>query len=156
VAGLDPERDPRGVHGLLGYLPPAFGLYDALTVGQCLRYAARTRGVPEARAVDAAVAAAERVGLAGRMPTAAGALRPAERQRLGLAQALVHRPRVLLLDEPEDAGILSPLLRELGAEGVTVMISAPDFAHLPDSCTDALALENGRTDGLRRLHPTGP
>jgi ABC-2 type transport system ATP-binding protein len=156
VAGLDPERDPRGVHALLGYLPPAFGLYDGLTVGQCLRYAARSRGVPEAQAVDAAVAAAGRVGLAGRMPTPAGALAPGERQRLGLAQAIVHRPRVLLLDEPEDAGALSPLLREMAAGGVTIMVSAPDFAHLPDSCTEALELEGGLTDGLRRLHPAGP
>lgn len=157
VAGLDPERDPRGVHAILGYLPPAFGLYDALTVGQCLRYAARSRGVAEALTVDAAVAAAALVGLDGRMPTPAGALAPAERQRLGLAQALVHRPRVLLLDEPPDAGALSPLLGRLAAEGVTIMVSAPEPERLPDSCTDLMELERGQVvgEGLRRLAPSG-
>jgi ABC-2 type transport system ATP-binding protein len=153
VAGRDPERDPRGVHAILGYLPPAFGLYDRLTVGRALRYAARSRGVPEARAGEAAVAAADLVGLAGRTPALAGDLNPRERQRLGLAQALVHQPRVLLLDEPEEAGALSPLLARLAASGVTVMVSAPAPEGLPDSCTDLLELESGHVlgDGLRRL-----
>ena len=153
VAGIDTQRDPREVHALLGYLPSAFGLYDALSVGRCLRFAARSRGVPQTRASDAAVAAAERVGLSGRVATPAGLLSPPERQRLGLAQALVHRPRVLLLDEPQDAGALSPLLGALAEGGMTIMVSAPETARLPASCTDLLQLDGGRVvgEGLRRM-----
>jgi ABC-2 type transport system ATP-binding protein len=160
VAGRDTERDPRGVHAILGYLPRAFGLYDALTVGQCLRYAARSRGVAEAHAEEAAVRAAETVGLAGRMPTRAGALSPRERQRLALAQAIVHRPRVLLLDDPgadaADRDALGPLIRRFAAEGLTVMVSAPDLAGLPDGCTERLALDGGQvaSDGVERLAPS--
>jgi ABC-2 type transport system ATP-binding protein len=159
VAGRDTERDPRGVHAVLGYVPAAFGLYDALTVGQCLRFAARSRGVPIADAEDAAVAAAEMTGLAGRAPTRAGELSPSDRARLAFAQAVVHRPRVLLLDAPisqASAGdALCPLIQRFAGAGMTLMVSAPSVAELPPGCTDLLELEGGRIagEGLRRLQP---
>ena len=110
VVGLDTQRDPRGVHAALGYLPDAFGLYDALSVRQCLLYAARSRGVDAADASAATELAASEVGLTERLDQRAGELSRGLRQRLAIAQAVVHRPRVLLLDEP--AAGLDPAARD--------------------------------------------
>jgi ABC-2 type transport system ATP-binding protein len=164
VAGLDTQDDPRGVHALIGYLPDAFGLYQALSLRQCLAYAARARGVPEPE-VEAAIArAAERVGLAGELDWLAGELPPPARVRLALGQAIVHSPRVLLLDQPL-AGLqgfardaMAGLVRRLAAGGVTALISAIELDELDDICTDVLRLEAGRLvdGGVLRLPPQPP
>jgi ABC-2 type transport system ATP-binding protein len=164
VAGLDTQDDPRGVHALVGYLPVAFGLYDALSARQCLTYAARARGV-EAADLEAAVAlAAERVGLGATLNRLAGELPPGGRRRLGLAQAIVHSPRVLLLDRAADGleGLarlaFDDLIRTLAATGVTTVLSATSVSDLHDICTEVLELDAGRMvdDGVRRLPPRPP
>jgi ABC-2 type transport system ATP-binding protein len=153
VAGRDTRADPRGVHRALGYLPDFYGLYDALTVERSLVYAARSRGVAAERALRAAEAAAERVGLADRMAARAGELSRGLRQRLAIGQCIVHRPEVLLLDEPA-AGLdpearreLSALIRDLSADGATIMVSSHILAELEDYCSDMLMLREGRMAG---------
>ena len=163
VAGLDTVRHPRAVHALLGYVPATFGLYDSLTLSQALSYAAASRGVPETDAPGAAQAAAERVGLAERLDERVGALTTPGRRRLALAQALAHRPRLLLLEEPMtdldiiEHSALPALLQRFTGEGMTVVLSAPARAQLPRGCTDWLALEGARLagEGLVRLMGTG-
>jgi ABC-2 type transport system ATP-binding protein len=164
VAGLDTQDDPRGVHALVGYLPDAFGLYDALSLRQCLAYAARARGVPEPEVAAAVTRAAERVGLLGELDWQASELPPPARIRLALGQAVVHAPRVLLLDQPL-AGLdgygrdaMAALIRRLTAGGVTALISATELSELDDICTDALKLEAGRLPdgGVTRLPPKPP
>ena len=159
VVGLDTQRDPRGVHAALGYLPDAFGLYDALSVRQCLLYAARSRGVDAADAQPAMELAASEVGLTDRLDQRAGELSRGLRQRLAIAQAVVHRPRVLLLDEPA-AGLdpaardaLAALIRRFAAGGMTLMVSSHLLSELEDYCTEMLMLESGRLrgDGVVRL-----
>ena len=159
VVGLDTRRDPRGVHAALGYLPDAFGLYDALSVRQCLLYAARSRGVDPADAGAAIELAAAEVGLTDRLDQRAGELSRGLRQRLAIAQAVVHRPRVLLLDEPA-AGLdpaardaLAALIRKFAAGGLTLMVSSHLLSELEDYCTEMLMLEDGRLrgDGVVRL-----
>ncbi|MGC1301603.1 MAG: ABC transporter ATP-binding protein [Caulobacteraceae bacterium] len=153
VAGLDTQDDPRGVHGLVGYLPEAAGLYDALTVRQSLTYAARTRGVTAAGTEAAVAFTSARVGLAQALDELAGELAPGPRQRLALGQALVHRPRVLLLDAPMAAleasarAVLVSLIPPLAAVGTTVVISARFLSELGDICTEVLMLEAGRVVG---------
>ena len=159
VVGLDTQRDPRGVHAALGYLPDAFGLYDALSVRQCLLYAARSRGVDAADADAAMALAAAEVGLSDRLDQGADELSRGLRQRLAIAQAVVHRPRVLLLDEPA-AGLdpaardaLAALIRRFAAGGMTLMVSSHLLSELEDYCTEMLMLEGGRLrgDGVVRL-----
>ena len=162
VAGVDPARDPRGAHARLGYVADAFGLYDRLSVWRCLWYAARSRGVPETVAADAVEAAAARVGLTPSLATPAGALSAGQRLALAIGQAVAHGPRVLLLDAPM-AGLAAParasmaaLIASFAAEGLTVVVSAPDLALLDGCCTDLLALEEGRVvgDGVERYGAT--
>ena len=150
VLGLDTLRHPRAVHAALGFVPDAYGLYDGLNVRQCLTHAARARAVAQADAPDAVASAAEAVGLAERLDTLAGDLSRGLRQRLAIGQAVVHRPRVLLLDEPMamlDAPgreALGALIRRFAAAGMTVMVSSPLLSELEDACGEALVLEGGR------------
>jgi len=153
VQGIDTQDDPRAIHASLGYLPDIYGLYDRLSVRQCLLYAARSRGVPSGDAPAAAEAAAARVGLSDRMDSLAGHLSRGLRQRLGIAQSLVHRPRVLLLDEPasgldpEARASLSELIRSLAGDGMTLIVSSHILSELEDYCSEMLMLREGEVVG---------
>jgi ABC-2 type transport system ATP-binding protein len=153
IDGLDTRDAPRAVHARLGYLPDFFGLYDALSVRRCLYYAARAHGIATGAATGAVEAAAARVGLADRMEQAAGALSRGLRQRLAIAMALVHRPSVLLLDEPA-AGLdpqarrdLSRLLLSLRADGMTLVVSSHILAELEDYSDRMIIVDHGRIAG---------
>lgn len=153
IDGVDAVADPRAVHGRVGYLSDFFGLYDDLTVRQSLVFAARARAVGPAEALARAEAAAARVGLASRFNDRAGALSRGMRQRLGIAQTIVHGPKVLLLDEPaagldpEARRALSTLILELRDEGMTIIVSSHILAELEDYCDRMIALEGGRILG---------
>ena len=153
IAGLDTRADPRAVHAALGYLPDFFGLYDELSVRRSLIYAARSRGVLAPAAERAALDAAERVRLTDRLDARAGQLSRGLRQRLAIAQTIVHGPRVLLLDEPA-AGLdpearrsLSDLITRLAGEGMTIVVSSHILAELEDYSTRMLMLRDGRVAG---------
>ncbi|HEY0265404.1 MAG TPA: ABC transporter ATP-binding protein [Rhizomicrobium sp.] len=153
IGGLDTRGSPRAIHALLGYLPDFFGLYDALSVRRCLHYAARAHGIGPGEAAGAAEAAAAQVGLSDRMEQAAGALSRGLRQRLAIAQAIVHRPRVLLLDEPA-AGLdpqarrdLSQLLLALRDGGMTLVVSSHILAELEDYSDRMVIVDHGRIAG---------
>jgi ABC-2 type transport system ATP-binding protein len=153
VAGYDTRKNPREIHAALGYLSDMFGLYDALSVRQALTYAARSRGVPAAETEAAVLAAAARVGLSDRLESLAGELSRGLRQRLAIGQTIVHRPRVLLLDEPA-SGLdpdarksLSDLILSLAADGMTIMVSSHILSELDDYCTEMLMLDEGRIVG---------
>ncbi len=153
IDGLDTRQAPRAIHERLGYLPDFFGLYDALSVRRCLFYAARAHGIGASQARASAEAAAAKVGLGDRMEQAAGALSRGLRQRLAIAQAIVHRPKVLLLDEPA-AGLdpqarrdLSRLLLELRGDGMTLVVSSHILAELEDYSDRMVIVDKGRIAG---------
>lgn len=153
VAGLDVAEDPRGVHRVIGYLPDFFGLYEELTVRRALTYAARSRGVAVAAVAEAVARAAGRVQLTDRLDQRAGELSRGLRQRLAIAQTIVHDPKVLILDEPA-AGLdpearrsLSQLILSLAGEGMTIMVSSHILAELEDYSTSMLMIQNGRVAG---------
>jgi ABC-2 type transport system ATP-binding protein len=153
IDGLDTSEAPRQIHEHLGYLPDFFGLYDDLTVRRCVAYAARSHGIVPALTAAAVEKAIRRVGLVDRLETKAGELSRGLRQRLAIGQAIVHEPRVVLLDEPA-AGLdpqarrdLSALLLSLRDDGMTLVVSSHILAELEDYCSEMIIIENGRVVG---------
>jgi len=153
IDGLDTIASPREIHARLGYLPDFYGLYDSLSVRRCLTYAAQAHGIAPALGSAAVEKAAHHVGLLDRLETPAGELSRGLRQRLAIAQAIVHEPRVVLLDEPA-AGLdpqarrdLSTLLLALKDGGMTVVVSSHILSELEDYCSEMIIIENGRIVG---------
>ena len=151
VVGFDPTRQPLEVKSRVGYLPDDVGFYGELTGRQNLRYTAALNGL-ERRAADARIGSlVEQVGLAD------AADRPVEqysrgmRQRLGLADALVKDPSVVILDEPtasiDPTGVAEvlDLIRSLAHErGVTVLLSSHLLHQVHQVCDRVAIFRSGR------------
>jgi ABC-2 type transport system ATP-binding protein len=150
INGLDIWENPRLAHRFMGYLPDHFGLYKELSAWRCLLYAAHARGLDTDAAEAAARWAMEQVNLLPQQKMLAGELSRGQRQRLALAQTIVHKPKVLLLDEPasgldpEARANLSQMMKSLAASGMTLLISSHILAELDDYCTAMLVLEEGK------------
>ena len=149
LGGIDTVEEPRKARRLLGFLDEFFGLYDELSVFQCLRYWAGAHGLEGDLAVAARDAAA-RLGLSDRLEERAGSLSRGLRQRLAIAQAIIHRPRILLMDEPasgldpEARSSLADLIRGLQAEGMTIIVSSHILVELADYSSHMLIVDRGR------------
>jgi ABC-2 type transport system ATP-binding protein len=103
VAGFDPTRRPLQVKRRVGYLPDAVGFYGAMTGRENLRYTARLNGLPRATAEAGMEAAIDQVGMAARADDRVETYSRGMLQRLGIADALLKDPTVLILDEPTTA-----------------------------------------------------
>jgi ABC-2 type transport system ATP-binding protein len=131
VMGLDPAREPRLVKRRVGYLPDAVGFYGGLTGRQNLRYTARLNGLRGATAETAIDDVLAQVGLDDRADDQVETYSRGMRQRLGIADALVKSPDLLILDEPTTAidplGVVEmlDLLRTLVHDrGLAVLLSS--------------------------------
>ncbi len=100
VAGCDVGRDPEGAKHQLSYMPQRFGLYEDLTIDENIRFYADLFGVPKARKERRAGQLLAAAGLTEFRERLAGKLSGGMKQKLGLICALIHTPRVVLLDEP--------------------------------------------------------
>ena len=127
VLGLDLRTQRGRIKGQIGYMTQKFGLFGDLTIRENLEFIARVYGLDGRKArVDASL---ERLGLASRADQLAGKLSGGWKQRLALASAVLHDPKILLLDEPT-AGVDPQARREfwdqiheLAREGMTVLVS---------------------------------
>jgi ABC-2 type transport system ATP-binding protein len=152
VFGLDPRRDAVRIHARVGYLPGEFSLYDHMTGAEYLTYLASLRGgVPAERIRELA----ERldVDLGARIRT----LSHGNRQKIGLIQAFMHRPELLILDEPTQG--LDPLIQheftrlieETRADGRTVFLSSHVMPEVERVCDRVGIIREGRLVAVEEI-----
>jgi len=158
LAGHDVLDAPDEVKRRIGFLPEVPPLYPTMTVESYIAFAARLKGIDDPRA--AADRTLGRVGLSDVRGRVIDHLSKGYRQRVGLAQALVHDPEVLVLDEPTSG--LDPaqrkeireLLKELAAGARTVILSTHVLAEVEAVCERAIIINRGRvvaTDSIAAL-----
>ncbi|RMF13146.1 MAG: ABC transporter ATP-binding protein [Candidatus Dadabacteria bacterium] len=148
VCGADIVEDAARVREQIGYLPETPPVYPEMRVERYLRFVARIRQVPRGQIGERVNWAIEACGLADRRRQIIGTLSKGYRQRVGIAQAIVHDPRVLILDEPTSG--LDPnqileirdLIRRLG-EGRTILLSTHILQEVRSVCDRVLILHNG-------------
>ncbi len=147
VGGYDVFKHSLQVRQRIGYLPESVPLYTDMTVWAYLDFVASLRKVDNrAKRVEYAL---EKVNLSDRAHTLIGKLSKGMRQRVGIAQAIVHNPEVLILDEPTIG--LDPkqiievrqLIRELGGEH-TVILSTHILSEVEQICSRVLIINKGR------------
>lgn len=157
ISGVDPVADPAAARALLGWMPDALGAWQTLTARETIATTGRLYDLDKKQAAARAAELLDVVGLADLADAPARVLSRGQKQRLGLARALVHDPRVLLLDEP--ASGLDPqaridlrlLLRRLAAEGRTILISSHILAELEEVVDDAVFMIQGETVSDERV-----
>ena len=147
VLGDDPSASASARdRGRLGYLPENVALYPSLTGAETLAFYARLKGQPARRNADLL----EKVGIAHAADRRVGTYSKGMRQRLGLAQALLGAPRILLLDEPTTG--LDPalrqhfyeIMRELRRNGAMVLLSTHALAELEGQVDRVVVMNEGR------------
>ncbi len=151
VAGFDVVTQNLLARQQVGWMPDVFGTWDALTCSEILSTFAHAYGVSRAETTQRVEQVLDLVHLSEFAKRPARVLSRGQKQRLGLARALVHDPAVLLLDEPA-SGLdprsrmeLRALLRDLAGAGKTVVVSSHVLAELEELCDEAVFLSRGRT-----------
>ena len=151
IAGHNPLTDPRAVRSVMGWMPDVLGSWGALTVRQALQTTGRLYELDADAARQRADELIVQVGLTELADQPSRVLSRGQKQRLSLARALVHRPTILLLDEPA-SGLdpaarvdLRTMVRDLAAEGVAVIVSSHVLAELDEMSDTAIYLDKGVT-----------
>jgi ABC-2 type transport system ATP-binding protein len=154
VVGLDPARRPLDVKRHVGYLPDSVGFYGNLTGRENLRYTARLNGLERREGERAMDLALDQVGLTGRADSRTDTYSRGMLQRLGIADALVKDPSVLILDEPTTAidplGVVEilDLLRALVHErGMAILLSSHLLSQVQSVCDRVGIFAAGRLIG---------
>jgi ABC-2 type transport system ATP-binding protein len=149
VARYDVARDPEGAKHALSYMPQRFGLYEDLTVDENIRFYADLFGVKKAERDARSTQLLKAAGMSEFPKRLAGKLSGGMKQKLGLVCALIHRPKVLLLDEPTTG--VDPVSRrdfwrilyELVADGVAILLSTA-YLDEAERCHRVALLHQGK------------
>ncbi len=156
--GLPILDNPRDSFSKLGYLPDFFGLPDGLSVIQCLTYAAKSRGIPDARLPDLLLETVRLLNLEHKLYAKVSDLSRGQKQRVGIGQVIIHRPKFLLLDEPasgldpEARHELSLLLLKLKDEGMSILVSSHILSELDEYCSHMLVIKGGRVQAFQSVN----
>jgi ABC-2 type transport system ATP-binding protein len=150
VDGIDALKEPKRTKGLIGYVPDEVGIYDNLKVREYLEFFSSCYGMEGLTARKRAMTLLEQVGLSGKEDFFVDSLSRGMKQRLCLARALLHDPKVLIMDEPTNG--LDPrtrmefrdMLRELNESGKTILISSHILPELAELCTDVGIIDEGK------------
>lgn len=153
VAGYDVVNQPMEVKRRIGYLPETPPLYPEMEVVEYLHFAGRLKGISSADIAKRADEAMGRCGLGDVSKKLIGKLSKGYRQRVGIAQAIIHNPDVLILDEPTSG--LDPkqiieireLLRQLAGEH-TIILSTHILSEVENSCERVIIISQGKIVAL--------
>src|SRR6185436_6985178 len=148
--GIDLIKDKHGTRKMLGYLPQEFGLYPTLTAEQTLHYFAKLKGVFDRKERGSLVEALlERVNLASERKQRVGGFSGGMRQRLGIAQALIGQPQLIIVDEPtagldpEERNRFHNLLSETADENGLVILSTHIVSDVSSLCSQMAVIRQG-------------
>jgi ABC-2 type transport system ATP-binding protein len=149
VNGNDVFDNPLEVRRSIGYLPQRAPLYTDMTVWEYLKFAAEIRGLDESAFKKRLKKVVEVCGLAQSLGKDISTLSHGYRQRVGLGQALIHDPPILILDEPtsdldpnEKAEVLR-YIKEIGKDR-TILLSTHNLAEVEEACARAIIVSKGR------------
>ena len=159
VAGLDVVRDSLAVRRRIGYVPESAPLYPHMRVGEHLIFMARLRGLPEGEIATSVERVVDRLALSAVLQKPTRALSRGYRQRTALAQAMIHDPDILILDEPTNG--LDPrqiiemrdLIRSLAGRH-TVLMSSHILSEVQKTADRVALLLGGRLLGVRTIADT--
>jgi ABC-2 type transport system ATP-binding protein len=148
VAGFSVEEDPDAVRRVIGFLPDEPPLYNEMTVWSYLKFVARMKDVSSGQVLEFVNRAMQQTNLIDEKNTLIGELSHGFRQRVGIAAAIVHHPKVLILDEPING--LDPvqivemrdLIRNLG-RAYTVILSSHILSEITQTCDRILIIDQG-------------
>lgn len=149
IAGADIFEDSIAVRRAIGYLPENTPLYTEMLVLEYLEFAGKMRGLDGSALAARVRTVVEETSLGDVLGKSIGELSKGFRQRVGLAQALIHEPPVLILDEPmsgldpNQASEIRELIREIGRER-TVILSTHNLAEVQVTCGRVLIISGGR------------
>jgi ABC-2 type transport system ATP-binding protein len=150
VLDFDPARQPLSVKSRVGYLPDQIGFYDDLTARQNLIYIAKLNGIRRSEYERRIADALERVGLAEHGDQAVKTFSRGMRQRLGVADLLIKRPAIMIMDEPtlgldpEAARDFLDVIRGFKQEGITILLSSHLLYQVQAVCDRVGLFHQGR------------
>lgn len=150
IDGIQVGKDVKPLKSKIGYVPDFFGVYDNLTVMEYLEFYGSAYGITGKDSRKRAMEVLEQVELHDLEDRFVDELSRGMQQRLCLARALIHRPQLLIMDEPAsglDPGarrIFKEVLRNLCQEGYTVLISSHILSELADMCTNVGIINQGK------------
>lgn len=149
--GIDLIGDKHGTRKMLGYLPQEFGLYPTFTAEQMLDYFAKLKGVWNGKERKALIGALlERVNLSSARKQRLGGFSGGMRQRLGIAQALIGQPQLIIVDEPtagldpEERIRFHNLLAETASENAVVILSTHIVSDVSSLCSHMAIIRQGQ------------
>lgn len=161
IAGIDPVAAPREVRATMGWMPDGFGTWDALTVREVLETVAAAYRLTPQMARSRVGELLELVHLHDLADRPARVLSRGQKQRLGLARALIHQPAIPLLDEPA-SGLdprsrieLRDILRQLAASGARLLVSSHILTELQEIADRAVIVARGRSVATQDLRGFG-
>ncbi len=148
IAGMDTRGDITGIRGRVGYMPQNVPLYDDMAVLEYLTFICRLRGIPAKERMNKIRIVAGRCGIEPVVSRSIGTLSSGYKQRVGLAQALIHDPDILILDEPTSD--LDPnqiveirnLIKEIGKQK-TVILSSHILSEVQATCGRVMIISEG-------------
>jgi ABC-2 type transport system ATP-binding protein len=163
VAGFDVIEQSLDVKKNIGYLPETPPLYPEMTVADYLAFVAKLKNMPSADIKKRVDEVCERTSISDHRDTIIGKLSKGYRQRVGIAQAIIHNPPVLILDEPtsgldpEQQQQARQLIASLSGDH-TIILSTHILSEVEQSCSNVIIINNGEivaVDSVAHLHTRG-